>query len=70
MKIGMSLVDLALGGAQAFMVQLAQGLAGRGHYLSYFVYADRNDPVHYTPSLAAELARITEPVTSPRQLLG
>ena len=62
MKIGFSFVDLALGGAQTYLVQLAQGLASRGHHLQYFLYARRNDKVHAASTLLAKLDAVAQPV--------
>jgi glycosyltransferase involved in cell wall biosynthesis len=70
LRIGFSFVDLALGGAQAFLVQLAQGLSGRGHNLSYFLYARRDDPSHTNPALLSHLQTIASPVRRPRDLLS
>jgi glycosyltransferase involved in cell wall biosynthesis len=70
MHIGFSLVNLAVGGAQTFLVQLAQGLAQRGHRLSYFVFADRSNETQVAPPLAAEMDAVAEAVRSPWKLLN
>jgi len=70
LRIGFSFVDLALGGAQAFLVQLAQGLSERGHNLSYFLYARRDDPSHTSPALLSPLQAIAKPVPRPQDLLS
>lgn len=69
MKIGISLVDLAVGGAQTFLVQLAQGLAQRDHTLAYFLHASLEDRLHAAPPLIAALGAIARPVRGPRELL-
>ncbi len=68
MKIGLSLVDLAMGGAQNFLVQLAQGLANRGHTISTYLYASRDDPIHTAATLLTSLESVAELVTNPRNL--
>jgi len=70
LRIGFSFVDLALGGAQTFLVQLAQGLSERGHNLSYFLYARHDDPSHASPVLLSGLQAIASPVPRPRDLLS
>ncbi len=70
LRIGFSFVDLALGGAQTFLVQLAQGLSARGHNLSYFLYARRDDPSHISPALFSSLQAIASPVPRPWDLLS
>jgi len=69
MRIGFSLLDLAMGGAQTFMVQLAHELADRGHELTYYLYASRSDKIHAVPSLLSELTAIAESVSRPKELL-
>jgi glycosyltransferase involved in cell wall biosynthesis len=69
MQIGFSLLDLAMGGAQTFWVQLAQVLATRGHQISYFLFADRNDNAYAVPSLLSALDKFASPVLHPRKLL-
>lgn len=68
MRIGFSFIDLALGGAQTFLVQLAQGLASRGHSVDYFLYSDRSDPSHSAPFLMEALDNVAQPVRSPHSL--
>jgi glycosyltransferase involved in cell wall biosynthesis len=70
MKIGLSLVDLAMGGAQNFFVQLAQGLASRGHTISTYLHASRDDPIHTATTLLISLESVAEFVTQPRNLLA
>jgi glycosyltransferase involved in cell wall biosynthesis len=70
MQIGFSLVDLALGGAQTFMVQLAAGLAGRGHQLCYYLSADPADPVRAVPALLSTMDEAARRVRRPAELGG
>lgn len=70
MNIGFSLVDLALGGAQTFLVQLAAGLAARGHRLSYYLFTARSDPVHAAPALLAAMDAAATRAAAPRALLA
>lgn len=70
MNIGFSFVDLAVGGAQTFLVQLAQGLAQRGHALTYYLGSDLADPVHTAPSLLSGLNVVATAVAHPRDLLS
>ncbi len=69
MNIGLSFVDLAVGGAQTFLVQLAQGLAQRGHRLTFYLNSKLDDPVHTAPSLLAALDEVATAVPHPRDLL-
>jgi len=66
--IGFSLVDLALGGAQVFFVQLAQGLAARGHVLSYWLASNSSDPQRIHPALKAALDDVARSVRHPWNL--
>jgi glycosyltransferase involved in cell wall biosynthesis len=66
--IGFSLVDLAMGGAQVFFVQLAQGLAARGHTLSYWLAADSGDSQRVLPVLKVDLDAVAQPVRYPWNL--
>lgn len=68
MQIGFSFIDLALGGAQAFYVQLAQGLAARGHRLNYWLAAASSDRTHVTPALCATLDAVAQRVSQPWDL--
>lgn len=68
MHIGFSLVDLALGGAQVFFVQLAQGLAARGHVLSYWLASNSSDPQRIHPALKAALDDVARSVRHPWNL--
>jgi glycosyltransferase involved in cell wall biosynthesis len=68
MKIGLSLMDLAMGGAQNFMVQLAQGLAGRGYPINYYLHSSREDPIHTSPTLLKMLDQAASPVNQPSHL--
>jgi glycosyltransferase involved in cell wall biosynthesis len=70
MRIGFSLVDLAMGGAQTFFVQLAQGLSSRGHTLTYWLAADLQDRQHVQPALKTSLDAVAEPVRYPWNLWG
>ena len=69
MNIGFSFVDLAVGGAQTFLVQLAQGLTQRGHQLAYYLGSDEADAAHADPALLAELSELATAVPRPRNLL-
>jgi glycosyltransferase involved in cell wall biosynthesis len=62
MRIGFSLVDLAMGGAQAFFVQLAQGLVARGHTATYRLAARTSDGPHVNPVLKEALDRVARQV--------
>ena len=68
MQIGFSLVDLAMGGAQVFFVQLAQGLAARKHSLSYWLAADSGDPQQVQPTLKTALDEVAQAVRHPWDL--
>ena len=70
MQVGISLVDLAMGGAQTFLVQLANGLSLRGYSIRYFLYAPRSGPHHAVPGLLGSLERCATPVHYPWQLLA
>lgn len=70
MRIGFSFVDLAMGGAQTFLVQLASGLAGRGHAIFYYLYAEKQDRMHANPSLLNAISLTAEPVNRPGELLS
>jgi glycosyltransferase involved in cell wall biosynthesis len=70
LRIGFSFVDLALGGAQTFLVQLAQGLSRRGHNLSYYLYARQDDLIHASPALLSTLEEISNLVPRPQDLLS
>jgi glycosyltransferase involved in cell wall biosynthesis len=69
LHIGFSFVDLAMGGAQTFLTQLAQGLAERGHNLYYYLYASQDDTSHASPMLVSTLREIAEALPHPRELL-
>ncbi len=70
MRIGFSLVDLALGGAQTFLVQLAEGLARRGHSLCYYLAASPADELHAAPALLGRLQACARRAGRPRELGG
>lgn len=70
MQIGFSFVDLALGGAQIFLVQLAQGLAKRGHRISYFLSIPRKDKIHAVPELVSAIDGAASMVNHPNRLLS
>ncbi|HBX71111.1 MAG TPA: hypothetical protein DEH25_17470 [Chloroflexi bacterium] len=69
MRIGFSLLDLAMGGAQTFLVQLAKEMSLRGHDVSYCLHSHRIDPSHVAPSLLAELDAVAVSVSQPKKLL-
>lgn len=69
MNIGFSLVDLAVGGAQTFLVQLAQGLAERGHRLAYYLHTPLHDVRHAAPPLVSAMQAVAHPTLSPEALL-
>ncbi len=68
MHIGFSFLDLAMGGAQVFFVQLAQGLAARGHKLSYWLAADSEDAQRVNPALKVALDEVAQSVRQPWDL--
>jgi len=70
MKLGLSLVDLAMGGAQNLMLQLAQGMRARGHEVCYYLYARRDDPLHAAPALLEALDAVAQPLARPADLLA
>lgn len=70
MRIGFSFVDLAMGGAQTFLVQLAAGLASRGHTILYYLYAKEQDRVHANPSLLEAINKVAEKADRPGDLLS
>jgi len=57
-----------MGGAQVFFVQLAQGLAARGHMLSYWLAANSGDPQRVQPALKTALDDVAQPVPHPWHL--
>jgi len=57
-----------MGGAQVFFVQLAQGLAARGHTLSYWLATDSGDPQRVRPALKAALDEVAQSVCHPWNL--
>jgi glycosyltransferase involved in cell wall biosynthesis len=65
MRIGFSLLDLAMGGAQVFFVQLARGLAARGHDVCYRLSASPGDPERVQPFLKTALDEVAHPVRRP-----
>ena len=67
-NIGFSLIDLAMGGAQVFFVQLMQGLAARGHKLTYWLASDPSDPQRVNPKLKATLGDVAQLVWHPWDL--
>jgi len=60
--IGLSLVDLAPGGAQRLMVDLAEGLSRRGHTVRCAVLRGPR-PRHYSRELHQRLAAVAETVS-------
>lgn len=68
MKIGFSLVNLVLGGAQMFTIQLVSGLVKRGHSADYVLFADPNDSRRVTPTLLEELDQYATRKLKPDQL--
>jgi len=67
-RIGISLVDLAIGGAQTFLAQLAAGLDERGHHIYYYLFASQDNPTYATPSLISTFNRHAEKVARPVDL--
>ncbi len=68
MKIGYSFVDLAPGGAQQLLVQLASEVASQGHSIIYTIRANPGDPHHVDPYLHKSLMDIGELANSPLAL--
>ena len=68
MKIGFSLVNLVLGGAQMFTIQLVSGLVKRGHSADYVLFADPKDSRRVTPTLLEELDQYATRKPKPSQL--
>jgi glycosyltransferase involved in cell wall biosynthesis len=62
------LVNLAMGGAQTFFVQLAVGLTARGHDLAYWLSANPSDPVYVHPLLKISLEAVARQVRYPWEL--
>lgn len=69
MKIGFSFSDLALGGAQTWMVQLASGLAERSHAIHYYLPERPGDSLHTAPALLASLDAVAQRAKRPAELL-
>jgi glycosyltransferase involved in cell wall biosynthesis len=67
-RIGLSLVDLALGGAQVFFVELAHGLSARGHTVTYRLAAGPSDSRHVYPALKKALDQVGTAVRHPWNL--
>ncbi len=57
MKIGFSFIDLAPGGAQHLLVELALELSGRGHQITFFIKSQLGDSYHVDPGLLLSLRR-------------
>jgi len=57
-----------MGGAQIFLVQLAQGLAERGHTISYWLSASSSDSQRVQQALKADLDNVAQPVQHPWNL--
>jgi len=57
-----------MGGAQVFFVQLAQGLAGREHTLSYWLAANSSNLQQVHPALKTALDEVAQPVRQPWHL--
>jgi glycosyltransferase involved in cell wall biosynthesis len=70
MRIGLALVNLAMGGAQRWMIELAQGLAARGHSIAYYCAARPTPPGQIDLHLQAALDRCAQAQPSPRSLLN
>jgi len=70
MRIGFSFVDLALGGAQIFLVQLAEGLAIKGNEINFYLHARDDDEIHITPDLMLALEKIATRIERPDSLLN
>ncbi len=65
MEIGFSFLNLAPGGAQQLLVQLALELSDRGHRIQYFVHTRLDDPHHVDQHLLGSLKKIGYPVNTP-----
>ena len=70
MKIGFSFIDLASGGAQIHLVQLAEAFASRGHLIYYYLHKSSHNEAHCDPFLNQKLNLIAQSVSHPRQLLN
>ena len=64
-----SLLDINIGGAQLFFVQLATVLVNRGHSISYFMLNYKKGNKHFNQSLIKDLGQVANPVTSSKELL-
>jgi glycosyltransferase involved in cell wall biosynthesis len=64
MEIGFSFIDLAPGGAQQLLVQLAVELTHHGHQIKYRILADPQDPLHVDPHLLRLLQQAGRPVSN------
>ena len=53
-----------------FLVQLAAGLASRGHSIRYYLYAKQQDTVHANPSLLKAINLAAEQAYRPADLLS
>jgi len=68
MEIGFSFQDLAPGGAQLLLVQLAVELARLGHKIKYTINTHFDDPQHVDPHLLKSLMITGNPVKNPWSL--
>jgi glycosyltransferase involved in cell wall biosynthesis len=69
MKIGFSFIDLAPGGAQNLLVQLAEGMAQRSHQVFFYLSNRQVSPSHRDPSLCKQISSIAIQVSNPSRLL-
>jgi glycosyltransferase involved in cell wall biosynthesis len=65
MKIGFSFIDLASGGAQILLIQLAKELARRGHIISYYLYAPEESILHRDLFLVEKMNSFARPLSHP-----
>jgi len=70
MRIGFSLVDLAAGGAQTMLVQLAEGLAARGHQIECYLRSEASSTVYTNPFLLNQLTNCSNLTSTPRSLIS
>lgn len=69
MKIGFSFIDLAPGGAQNLLVQLAEAMAQRNHQVLFYLSTRRETPSHRDPSLFKQISSVALQVSKPAGLL-
>jgi glycosyltransferase involved in cell wall biosynthesis len=68
MKLGFSFMDLAPGGAQQLLVQLALELTHLGHKINFAINTHLDDPHHVDPDLLRLLLQTGTPVSNPWDL--